>query len=189
MVNNQTGQDNYKYDPTTGQVVPGSDGLGEQQLYPGSNVSSSNNGLIQFGTSSHSNSVLSDEIVNGPTYDQMIAQWPPNGTPPWNAQHEFTIGADPGWRASDFDALNSVVASGQVRLIPINDGTPPGNGANGQYTIVALEPVRVVYSNKGGKSSGYALVQPAVINDPSVVPGGTLAPPGQGGVAVFRLTR
>ena len=190
MVNNQTGQDTYQWSTTTGQMFSGSDGLQEQQLYPGSNVSSSNNGLIQFGTGSHSNAVLKDQILNGPTYDQMIAQWPPSGAPPWNAQHQFTISADPGWRATTFDDLSSVEDGGNVRLIPLNDGTNPGNGGNGNYTIVALAPVRVTYSNKGGKNGGYALVQSAVIIDPTVVPSTTtLAGSGQGGVPVARLTR
>jgi hypothetical protein len=188
MVNNQTGIDNYTFNSQTGQITTGSDGLQEQQLYPGSNSTSSNNGLIQFGTGSRSNRVLQDEVLNGPTYAQMIAQWPPNGVPPWNAQHEFTIGSDPGWRANTFDTLASVAASGEPRLIPINDGTSPGNGT-GSYTIVAFAPVRVVMSNKGGSSGGYAMVQPAVINDPTVVPSNTLAPPGEGGVPVARLTR
>lgn len=191
MVNNQTGQDSYTWNTTTGQIGPGSDGLDEQQLYPGSNVSSSNNGLIQFGTGSHSNAVLKSQITDGPTSDQMIAQWPPNGAPPWNAQRTFTIGADPGWRATTFDGLATVAASGSVRLIPINDGTNPGNGGNGTYTIVAFAPVRVTYSNKGGKSSGYATVQSAVLaNDPTVIPSTTtLAGAGQGGVPVVRLSR
>jgi len=190
MVNNQTGQDLYKWDTTTAQVLSGSDGLDEQQLYPGGNVSSSNNGLIQFGTGSHSNAVLKAQITSGPTYDQVIAQWPPSGSPPWNASHTFTINADPGWRATTFDDLATVAASGNVRLIPINDGTNPGNGGNGSYTIVAFAPVRITYANKGGKGGGYALVEAAVIQDPTVVPSTTtLAGAGQGGVPVVRLSR
>jgi Flp pilus assembly protein TadG len=190
MVNNQTGLDNYGYNAATGQVTSGGDGLQEQQLYPGSNVTSSNNGLLQFGTSSHSNNVLSDELANGPSYDQMIAQWPPSGAPPWNAQHTFTINADPGWRSEDFDALDQSI--GKVRLIPINDGTSPGNGANGFYTIVKLAPVRILTSDKGGKNNGSAMVQPAVLNDPTLVPDTTPLPPssfGQGGIPISRLTR
>jgi hypothetical protein len=190
MVNKQTGQDNYRYDPTTNSIVAGSDGLQEQQLYPGSNVTSSNNGLIEFGTGSRSNAVLSAQIVNGPTYDQMIAQWPPNGSPPWNANHQFNIGADPGWRATNFTDLATAAATGDPRLIPINDGTSPGNGANGTYTIVALAPVRIMYSLKGGDGTGYALVQPAVMVDPTVVASSTaLATGTQGGVPVVRLSR
>jgi Flp pilus assembly protein TadG len=190
MVNNQTGVDDYGYNASTGQVTSGSDGLQEQQLYPGSNVTSSNNGLLQFGTSSHSNRVLSDELSNGPTYDQMIAQWPPSGSPPWNDQHTFTINADPGWRAEDFDALADSI--GKVRLIPINDGTSPGSGANGFYTIVKLAPVRILTSNKGGKNSGSAMVQPAVLNDGTLIPDTTPLPPSsfsQGGIPITRLTR
>jgi Flp pilus assembly protein TadG len=185
MVNNLTGVDSLKYDSTLGAVVPGSDGLQEQQLYPGSNGTSSNNGLLQFGTSSHSNSVLSSEILNGPDSGQVLAEWPPNGSPPWSAQGTFTIGADPGWRASNFDDLASAV--GKIRIIPINDGTSPGNGANGYYTIVALVPVRIMSSDKGGKNQGSAMVQPAVIIDPSVVASKTLSAPGQGGVPISRL--
>jgi hypothetical protein len=187
MVNNQTGVDSLAYPTSVGMVVLGPDGLQEQQLYPGSNVTSSNNGLLQFGVGSHSDSILQSQILNGPTYDQVTAQWPPNGSPNWSPQHTVVIGADPGWRASNFDDLASIV--GQVRLIPINDGTSPGNGANGQYTIVMLAPVRIMSSVKGGKNNGYAMVQTAVINDPSVVPSNTLAGPGQGGVPVPRLTR
>ncbi|GAC1475917.1 MAG: hypothetical protein NVSMB9_29350 [Isosphaeraceae bacterium] len=190
MVNKQTGKDSFRYDPTTNMILPGTDGLQEQQLYPGSNVTSSNNGLIQFGTGSRSNAVLRDQVVNGPTYDQMIAQWPPSGSPPWNAQHRFSIGADPGWRATTFSDLGTVSASAAVRLIPINDGTSPGNGANGSYTIVAFAPIRLVFSQKGGNGSGYAQVQPAVINDPTVIASTTtLSGSGQGGVPVVRLSR
>jgi Flp pilus assembly protein TadG len=189
MVNKQTGNDNYSYNPNSNTISSGSDGLQEQQLYPGSNVTSSNNGLIQFGTGSRSNSVLQDQIVNGPTSSQMTTQWPPSGAPPWNAQNQFTIGADPGWRANSFTDLQTVADSGAVRLIPINDGVSPGNGANGTYTIVMLAPIRVMFSDKGGKPNGYALVQPAVINDPTVIASTTLAGSGQGGVAVYRLSR
>ncbi len=186
MVNNQTGLDNFNYNQATNQVVCGPDGLQEQQLYPGSNGTSSNNGLLQFGTSSRSNSVLSDEIINGPDSTQMTTQWPPNGSPPWNSQHSFTMGADPGWRATNFDSLAQAV--GQVRVIPINDGTSPGGGSNGTYTIVMLAPVRILSSVKGGNGKGSAIVQAAVISDPTVVASQTtLATAGQGGVPVVRL--
>lgn len=184
-------QDLYSVNPTTGAVTSGADGLAEQQLYPGSNVTSSNNGLLQFGTGSHSNSILSDQIANGPTSSQLKAEWPPNGAPPWNSSHRLTIGADPGWRAANFDDLSTVVTAGQPRLILLNDGTSPGNGAKGSYTIVAIAPVRVVYVDKGGKSSGYALVQPSLISDPSLIAGTTPIAPGTGvgGIPVLRLTR
>jgi hypothetical protein len=188
MVNNQTGVDSLTYNSTSGGVASGSDGLQEQQLYPGSNGTSSNNGLLQFGINGHSDSVLKAQILNGPTYQQLTTQWPPNGSPTWSVpQHTLVIGADPGWRASNFDDLASIV--GQVRLIPINDGTSPGNGGNASYTIVSLQPVRIMSSVKGGNGSGYAMVQTAVMNDPSVVASSTLAPPGQGGVPISRLTR
>jgi Flp pilus assembly protein TadG len=187
MINKQTALDTLKYDYTLGQVVPGSDGLQEQQLYPGSNGTSSNNGLLQFGTSSRSNSVLSDEITNGPDSSQLLSQWPPSGSPPWDSQHSFMIGADPGWRAANFDTL--ALAVGQVRLIPINDGTSPGNGANGTYRIVMLAPVRLMSSIKGGNGWGSAMVQPAVLSNPTIVPSKTtLATSGEGGVPVVRLT-
>jgi Flp pilus assembly protein TadG len=186
MVNNQTGIDIASFNSASGQVVSSPDGLQEQQLYPGSNGTSSNNGLLQFGTSSHSNSVLSDEIVNGPDSSQVLAQWPPNGSPPWDSTHSFMIGADPGWRATNFDSLAQAI--GQVRVIPINDGTSPGNGANGAYRIVMLAPVRIMSSIKGGNGKGSAMVQPAVLNAPTIIPSKTILSTGsQGGVPVVRL--
>ncbi len=188
MVAGQTGQDLLRFDQASGLVLSGPDGLPEQQLYPGSNGTSSNDGLLQFGTSSQSNSVLNDEITNEPSSSELIQQWGPSGSPPWNAQGTFTIGADPGWRAANFDALAQSV--GLVRAILINDGTSPGNGANGTYTIVMLAPVRVMASVRGGKGSGQALVQAAVIgNDPTLIPSPGLSPPGAGGIPVVRLTR
>jgi Flp pilus assembly protein TadG len=186
MVNNQTGLDALSFDSTSGMLALGSDGLQEQQLYPGSNGTSSNNGLLQFGVSNHGDSTVKAQILSGPTYGQLTTQWPPNGSPTWSASNTLSIGADPGWRATNFDDLSSIL--GQVRLIPINDGTSPGNGANGSYTIVAFAPVRIMSSNKAGNGSGYAMVQTAVINDPSVVASKTLAGPGQGGVPISRLT-
>lgn len=189
MVSGKTNSDSYALNLLTGKVVPGSDGLDEQQLYPSSNQAPSNKGLLRFGVGSHSDSVLSDQIQNGPTYQQLLYQWPDTaGAPAWSAQHTLQIGADPGWRATNFDDLTSVAVGGQARLIPINNGVNPGNGANGVYTIVAFAPVRVVVSVKGGNGKGYARVQPAVINDPTVVAGG-LAGSGEGGVPIVRLTR
>jgi hypothetical protein len=189
MINNKTGIDAYGFNTASGQVTSGSDGIQEQQLYPSSSQSPSNKGLLQFGVGSHSDNVLKDQIVNGPTQSQLLSQWPStNGSPAWSAQHTLQIGADPGWRATNFDDLATVAALGLPRLIPINDGTNPGNGANGVYTIVQFAPVRVVVSDKGGNGKGYARVQPAVITDPTAV-GGSLAGPGEGGVPMVRLTR
>jgi hypothetical protein len=187
-VNGTSGQDNYAYNASTNTVSTGSDGLQEVQLYPTIDSTASNHGLLQFGTNSHSDSVVKQEITPGPTYQQVIAQWPPSGVPPWNSQNQFTIGSDSGWRASNFDDLTTVLNNGAPRVIPLNDGTSPGNG-NGTYTIVAFAVVRLVYVLKGGNGNGTVIVQPAVLNDPSLVPSTTVVTNGQGGVPAIRLTR
>jgi Flp pilus assembly protein TadG len=187
-VNGTSGADNYAYNPTTNKISAGSDGLFEVQLYPSISSTSSNHGLLQFGTNSHSDAVVKQEITPGPTYTQMTYQWPASGVPPWNSQHQFPINADSGWRASNFDDLTTLMNSGQARLIPLNDGTSPASG-NGTYTIVAFAAVRLVYVQKGGNGTGSAIVQPAVLSDPSLVAGTTPVSSGQGGVPEVRLTR
>jgi Flp pilus assembly protein TadG len=176
--------DNFKLDPGTGLVVPGQDGLPEQQLYPRPEAvpeGSSYYGGIQFGTGGD---LSAGVIETGPTSGQMMTQWPPNGTPP---PFPFTLDAypdaDPDVRTS---ILNDLVI-GQIRLIPINDGTPPGDGADGSYTIVAFAAVRIMTSDAGS-----AMVQQAVINDPTLIPDSkpVTGPPGpQDVIPVVRLTR
>ena len=47
----------------------------------------------------------------------------------------------------------------------------------------------LVYSDKAGKGTGYAMVQPAVLSDPTVVASTTVVTSGQGGVPGVTLTR
>jgi Flp pilus assembly protein TadG len=187
-ISGTSGQDSYAYNATTNTITAASDGLQEVQLYPSIDSTASNHGLLQFGTNGHSDSVVKQEITSGPTYQQMTYEWPPNGVPPWNSQHQFTIDSDSGWGASNFDDLTTLMNSGQPRLIPLNDGTSPGNG-NSTYTIVAFAAVRVVYVDKGGNGKGTVIVQPAVLNDPSLVAGTTPISSGRGGMPVVHLTR
>jgi hypothetical protein len=77
--------------------------------------------------------------------------------------------------------------SGEARLIPFNDGTSPGNGT-GTYTIVGFAAVRIVYVRKAG-NNGTAIVQPAVLSDPSPVAGATTVSSGESGVPKVLLTR
>jgi len=180
MINGTTSMDNYTVNPSTGAVTAGPDGIKEQQLYPSGAQSPSNKGLLQFGVASHSNSIAAAQIVGGPTQAQILNQWPGSGSTPAGSpvlnNGTFQVGADPGWQSSNFGDLATVAASGEVRLIFINDGTNPGNGANGSYTIVGFAPVRVVISSQGGSKNGYAYVQPPLASDTSPVIKGNVWP-------------
>jgi hypothetical protein len=186
-VNGTSGADNYTYNPTTNRISAGPDGLYEVQLYPSIISTSSNHGLLEFATTSHSDSLLKQEITSGPTYAQTTTQWPPSGVPPWNSQHQFTINDNSCLQSNTFYNLITLMNTGQARLIPLNDGTSPGTG-NGTYTIVAFAAVRLVYAKKAG-NNGIAIVQPAVLSDPSLVAGTTLVSSGEGGVPEVLLTR
>jgi hypothetical protein len=166
--------DLYSYNPATGAVSAGSDGIYESKLYPTSNGSPGNWGTVNIGVSNNGTSTLGAQILNGITPAQLSAwaatfpghviKFSSTTTPP-----SLSLSANPGISAGIKSDLDAII--GQTRLIPIYSAVS-GNGNNTSYTIVKFAGVRVMASNFQGNPK-YVVVQPALVNDATAVAGTT----------------
>ncbi|MBW3540555.1 MAG: Tad domain-containing protein [Planctomycetes bacterium] len=156
------GEDNYAYDPATGTVTRGQDGIPEFDLYPGggSNLSSGNRGLLRLGDPGAS--TLDRQISQGVNQADLAG---------YNGEINFENGpldvaGNPGLKTSLQSALGSIV--GQTRALPIFT-TVEGNGSNAEYTLVQFIGVRILAVNLSGNNK-YVIVQPGVVVDATVIP-------------------
>jgi uncharacterized membrane protein len=162
------GSDHFSYNPATGTVSPGSDGILEVDLYPsGSNLMpSGNRGTVDIGTTNNGTSNLSRQIQYGLSASDLA---------PYGGQLLFNQGlqldGNPGLSAAIKAPLTAII--GQPRVIPIFSSVS-GPGANAVYTIVKFVGVRVLdVQLTGSPSQKHVTVQPCPYTDPTVVPGNT----------------
>jgi len=166
--NNRTsGDDLYHYDPDSGQVTAGSDGIPEVDLYPHGTGPPGNRGTLDIGSPNNSTADICRQIRYGITAEDLsyidgeIRFDPETVT--------LSLNGDTGISAGVKDDLASVI--GQPRVIPIFR-TVSGPGNNATYTIVRFVGVRVMYVKlTGSLSQKKVLVQPAPIIIPGVIPG------------------
>lgn len=159
-------QDLYAYDPDTGAVASGSDGVTESKLYPVASGSPGNWGTINIGVTNNSTSILRSQIQYGIT-PQQAATFPggvialdDSLSPP-----SYTFSGNPGISAGIKSALNAII--GKPVLVPIYDQNG-GNGNNAWYRVIAFQPSRVLSVNFQG-SNKYVVIQPCLMDDSSVI--------------------
>ncbi len=141
------------------QVVSGSDGIREVNLFPQGTGSPGNRGTVKIGTSNNSTATVVDQILNGISPAEMANY--PNSQLTFDANGHLYLGANPGISAGFKSALASII--GQTRFIPIFDAVN-GNGNNAVYEIVAFVGIRVMDVNlTGSMSSKHLTVQPALM--------------------------
>jgi hypothetical protein len=169
LIHNDVGDDEYSYDPETGTVSPGSDGVREVSLFPYGNhdLPPGNRGTVNIGTSNNSTSTLRRQIREGLNEDDLAfygGEFRYDDLP-------MQLNGNTGISAGMKEALDDIV--GQTRLIPIfSDVSGPGN--NAMFTIVKFVPVRVLYARlTGSPSSKRVVIQPAPYVDATVITGGT----------------
>ena len=178
--------DQYAYNPATGAVTSGQDGLYESCLYPVSNGTPGNWGTVKIGVSNNSTSTLGAQILNGITPAQLATfpggkiQLSSATSPP-----SLTLGANPGISAGIKSSIDAII--GQTRFIPIYSSVT-GNGNNTTYTIVKFAGVRVMASNFQGNPK-YVVVQPALVIDPTATPSTVESSWSSGGLVALRLVR
>ncbi len=161
------GSDNFSYNPTTGQVTAGSDGILEVDLYPsGSNLMPpGNRGTVDIGTTNNGTSNLTRQILYGLSASDLA---------PYGGQLLFNPGpiyldGNPGLSAALKAPLTDII--GQPRAIPIFSAVS-GPGANAVYTIVKFVGVRVLdVQLTGSPSQKHVTIQPAPYTDATIVPG------------------
>jgi len=148
--------DNWTWDATTQQVVPGPDGCLEMNLFPQGTGSPGNRGTVKIGTANNSTATIVQQITNGVSSTDL--SYYANGQLTLSSQGTLVLPGNPGISAGFKSALASI--KGQPRCIPVFS-TVTGNGNNAQFTIVQWMGVRVCDVNlTGSMSSKYLTVQP-----------------------------
>ncbi|MBN1588168.1 MAG: hypothetical protein JW888_01500 [Pirellulales bacterium] len=177
-----SGEDNWSYNPDTGAVTAGPDGIREIKMFPdkdngnhgngnnhgqNSGITPGNFGLVDIGPS-HGVPAIREQITNGPSHEDLepyggsLELDPVTGT--------LEIGGEPGIKAGIKDAVANVIGLPKTIML-YNDAV--GQGANTTFTVCRFVGVRVMdYRLTGSASSKYILVQPAMVQDPTAVTGG-----------------
>jgi hypothetical protein len=190
LMDGLSGEDNWSYDPETGEVTEGSDGIPEIDMYPGGGESGNSNGngngngngnnngngqnqvapgnfgTVDIGNTNNSANDLKRQIEFGPNendfsyYDDGKLQLDP-GT------QTLELNGDTGLTASMKSALGKIVGDG--RTIMLYESVS-GNGNNAMFTIVGFAGIRVMdFSMTGGDK--YIHVQPSMVTDPTAITG------------------
>jgi len=159
--------DQYSYDPDTGDVEPGTDGVVEINFYPGGGAGQlppGNFGTVDIGSPSNGVPDVRRQILEGVSAEDLAyhggeLKLGPDGT--------LTLGGDPGLSAGFKDALESII--GQPRAVPLFSEVS-GNGNNAEYTIVGFAGIRIMdVKLTGSMSSKYVIAQPACVVDDAVI--------------------
>jgi Flp pilus assembly protein TadG len=176
--------DQYTWNPSSGEVTTGPDGVYESVLYPVSAGLPGNWGTVKIGVSNNSTSTLSAQIEYGITPAEMATF--PNGMIQLDpSTGTITFGGNPGISAGIASAVDSII--GKAVTIPIYVSSS-GNGNNASYVVNAFAGVRVMASNFQGNPK-YVIVQPAIVNDPTVIASSTPSSFTSGGVLRIYLAR
>jgi Flp pilus assembly protein TadG len=152
------GTDTYQFNASNANVINGSDGIREVNLYPQGTGSPGNRGTVDIGGSNNSTADIARQIVHGISAEDLTELGKPlvlgdTGT--------MTLNGDTGISAGVKDELASII--GQTRIIPVFSSVA-GNGNNANYTIVRWVGVRILAVKLTGPMSGkHVMVQPAPI--------------------------
>lgn len=170
---NGNGDDDWTYDSQSQQVISGSDGVVEANLFPKGTGSPGNRGTVDIGSNNNSTADISRQVVSGISASDLAYH---GGKLELNAWGELSLNGDTGISAGVKDELASII--GQAKILPIFSSVS-GNGNNAQYTIVKFAGVRIVdVKLTGNMNSRRVLVQPA-----NVVTKGGITPSSNSGGA------
>lgn len=161
--------DSYSYDEASETVSPGSDGIYELNMYPGSGAGQlppGNFGTVDIGSSNNSTADLVRQILYGVNEADLAYH---GGELRLDSNGEIQLNGDTGLSAGMKAALTSV--TGQPRAIPLFNAVA-GNGNNANYTVTGFGGIRIMYVQMTGAMNNKAvLVQPAFVVDDAVITG------------------
>jgi Flp pilus assembly protein TadG len=178
--------DQYNYNPSTGTVTPGTDGIFESQLFPLNIGSPGSWGTVDIGVTNNGTSTLGAQVQYGIAPAQLATY--PNGTIQLSSSTNppsIQFSANPGISAGIQSNVDAII--GQTRFIPIYSSVT-GDGNNTTYTIVKFAGVRVMASNFQGNPK-YIVVQPALVIDPTAIASTPEATWSAGGLISIHLAR
>jgi Flp pilus assembly protein TadG len=158
-----TSGDNYTYDPETGTVSPGPDGIPELNLYPGSGAGQlppGNFGTVDIGSSGNSTADLVRQILYGVNAADLAHH---GGELRLGDDGTLLLNGDTGLSAGIKDELEAI--KGKARTIPIFS-TVAGPGNNAMFTVVGFAGIRIMNVKlTGSMSSKNVIIQPAITVD------------------------
>lgn len=165
------GQDEFSYDPVTGNVSSGPDGILEVDLYPygiGS-LPPGNRGTVDLGAPNNSTADLKRQILHGlNAYDLSFF-----GGEIRTDNGPIQLNGDTGISAGMKGELEQI--KGRPRLIPLfTHVSGPGN--NAMYTVPKFVGIRIMYVQLTGNNKR-VIVQPAPFVSKHVIRGGTTIEP------------
>ncbi|HUW82307.1 MAG TPA: pilus assembly protein TadG-related protein [Phycisphaerae bacterium] len=159
--------DQYEYDPDTGGVDSGTDGVVEINFYPGGGATQlppGNFGTVDIGSSNNSTNDIRRQILEGVSAEDLAYH---GGELKLGPEGTLTLGGDPGLSAGFKDALEAII--GQPRAVPLFSEVS-GNGNNAVYTIVGFAGIRIMdVKLTGSMDSKYVIVQSAYVVDDAVI--------------------
>jgi len=135
---NGQGPDEWTWDPDQQEMLPGSDGIPELNLYPQDTGSAANRGTVNIGARANSTSHVARQILYGISLEDWEFH---DGSLTFDENGELFLNGDPGISAGFKDELDAI--RGGTRIIPIFSKAE-GNGDNCVYTITEWGGIRIV---------------------------------------------
>mgnify|MGYP002623042311 CR=1 FL=1 len=159
------GEDDWTWDEENKEIVAGSDGIREINLYPQGTGSPGNRGTVDIGSSNNSTADIARQILDGATPEDLAHH---GGVLQLDENGELFLNGDTGISAGVKDELESI--KGKPRIIPVFR-TVVGPGNNATYTIVSFVGIRILDVKLTGKmSSKRVTIQPANVVMRGAVP-------------------
>lgn len=172
--------DNFSYDPDTKTVLPGSDGIYELNMYPGSGngadpgnppkesdngqLPPGNFGTVDIGNPNNSTADLKRQILYGINESDLAFH---GGELRLDSEGKLYLNGDTGLSAGIKAALETI--KGQPRAIPLFTHVA-GPGNNATYTVVGFVGVRIMHVKLTGSMKSKAVtIQPAVVIEDNAI--------------------
>ena len=163
--------DNYTYDPDTGEVSEGPDGIPELNIFPGGGdgqLEPGNFGTVDIGGDDNSASDLARQISEGISEEDLAYH---GGSLEFGSEGYLDLNGDTGISAGVKEELKAI--RGRPRAIPLfSDVWDPGNNAT--FRIVAWAGIRIMHVRLiGAEDRRQVIVQPAFVVDDAAMGGGS----------------
>ncbi len=154
----RNGDDNYTYNPDTGEITDGPDGIPEVNLYPQGTGAPGNRGTVDFGNTNNATPDLQRQILHGLSAEDLAYH---DGAITFDQNGELILNGDTGISAAIKTSLEEI--KGEPRMIPIFDSVA-GNGNNAYYTITCFTGIRILNVKlSGAMKTKQVIVQPAAM--------------------------
>ena len=156
LVEEGVGEDDWTYDPETGELSAGSDGILEVNLFPQDTGAPGNRGTVDIGSNNNSTADIARQIVEGVSPQDLEYH---DGEIKLDENGELFLNGDTGISAGVKDELVEIKGNPRTILI-FREVHGPGNNAT--YTIVGFAGIRIMDVKLTGQmSSKRVTIQPA----------------------------